>query len=46
VFRHGWFDEAAEMIGQDGLTPHEMRHTAASLAISAGADVKAVQPFD
>jgi integrase len=43
VFRHGWFDEAAEMIGQDGLTPHEMRHTAASLAISAGANVKAVQ---
>jgi integrase len=31
------------MIGQDGLTPHEMRHTAASLAISAGANVKAVQ---
>jgi integrase len=37
------FDEAAEMIGQDGLTPHEMQHTAASLAISAGANVKAVQ---
>ena len=31
------------MIGQVGLTPHEMRHTAASLAISAGANVKAVQ---
>lgn len=31
------------MIGQEGLTPHEMRHTAASLAISAGANVKAVQ---
>ena len=31
------------MIGQGGLTPHEMRHTAASLAISAGANVKAVQ---
>jgi len=31
------------MIGQDGLTPHEMRHTATSLAISAGANVKAVQ---
>lgn len=27
----------------EGLTPHEMRHTAASLAISAGANVKAVQ---
>lgn len=43
VFRRGWFDEAAGMIGQEGLTPHEMRHTAASLAISAGANVKAVQ---
>ena len=31
------------MIGQDGLTPHEMRHTAASLAISARANVKAMQ---
>ena len=43
VFRHGWFDEAAEMFGQDGFTPHEMRHTAPSLAISAGANVEAVQ---
>ena len=43
VFRHGWLDEAAEMIGQDGLTPHEMRHPVASLAISAGANVEAVQ---
>jgi integrase len=25
------------------LTPHDLRHTAASLAISAGANVKAVQ---
>ena len=31
------------MIGQERLTPHEMRHTAASSAISAGANVKAVQ---
>lgn len=43
VFRRGWFDAAAETIGLEGLTPHEMRHTAASLAISAGANVKAVQ---
>lgn len=43
VFRRGWLDEAAETIGQPGLTPHELRHTAASLAISAGANVKAVQ---
>ena len=27
----------------EGLTPHELRHTAASLAVSAGANVKAVQ---
>lgn len=26
-----------------GLSPHDLRHTAASLAISAGANVKAVQ---
>jgi integrase len=31
------------MIGRPGLTPHELRHTAASLAIGAGANVKAVQ---
>jgi len=31
------------MIGQEGLTPHEMRRTAGSLAISACANVKAVQ---
>jgi len=27
----------------EGLTPHELRHTAASLSVSAGANVKAVQ---
>jgi integrase len=27
----------------EGLTPHELRHTAASLMVSAGANVKAVQ---
>ena len=43
VFRRGWFDRAAAAIGVEGLTPHELRHTAASLAISAGANVKAVQ---
>jgi len=34
---------AAVKAGLDGLTPHELRHTAASLAISSGANVKAVQ---
>jgi integrase len=41
--RSAWFDAAAAAIGQPGLTPHELRHTAASLAVSAGANVKAVQ---
>jgi integrase len=41
--RRAWFDRAATSIGESGLTPHEMRHTAASLAVSAGANVKAVQ---
>lgn len=30
-------------IGIPGLHPHELRHTAASLAIASGADVKVVQ---
>ena len=29
--------------GLEGLTPHDLRHTAASLAVAAGANVKAVQ---
>jgi integrase len=41
--RRSWFDAAAAAIGESGLTPHELRHTAASLAVSAGANVKAVQ---
>jgi integrase len=43
VFRRGGFDAAAERIGAGGMTAHELRHTAASLAIAAGADVKVVQ---
>ena len=43
VFRQSAFDTAAAMIGRPGLHPHELRHTAASLAIAAGADVKVVQ---
>jgi integrase len=38
-----FFDPAAEKVGLLGLTPHELRHTAASLAIAVGANVKAVQ---
>lgn len=42
-FRRGYFDRAASSIGLEGLVPHELRHTAASLAIAAGASVKGVQ---
>ncbi len=46
--RDGWFAKAvARARAQDPtfrrVTPHDLRHTAASLAISAGANVKAVQ---
>jgi integrase len=37
------FDRACAAAGIEGLTPQDLRHTAASLAISAGANVKAVQ---
>jgi integrase len=37
------FDPAARAIGRTDITPHDLRHTAASLAIKAGANVKAVQ---
>ena len=37
------FDQAAGTIGLPGLHPHQLRHTAASLGIAAGADVKVVQ---
>ena len=43
IFRRGGFDVAARAIGLPGLHPHELRHTAASLAIASGADVKVVQ---
>jgi integrase len=42
-FRRRVFDAAAREADLEGLTPHELRHTAASLAVSAGANVKAVQ---
>jgi integrase len=37
------FDNACDEVGIDGLVPHGLRHTTASLAISAGANVKVVQ---
>lgn len=46
--RDGWFAAAVkrvQAVDEDfpRVTPHDLRHTAASLAISAGANVKAVQ---
>ena len=41
--RRDWFDPAATAAGYPKLTPHELRHTFASVAISAGANVKALQ---
>jgi integrase len=42
-FRRDVFDRAADDADLSDLTPHELRHTAASLAVSAGANVKALQ---
>jgi integrase len=42
-FRRDRFDPAAVRAGLKGLHPHELRHTAASLAVSAGASIKVVQ---
>jgi integrase len=42
-FRRDVFTPAARQVGLDGLVPHTLRHTAASLAIAASADVKVVQ---
>jgi integrase len=42
--RRSWFDRAVELADVPvGLHPHELRHTAASLAVSAGASMLAVQ---
>lgn len=42
--RRRWWDRAVKASNvPDGLTPHSLRHTSASLAISAGASIKAVQ---
>jgi integrase len=42
-FRGRVFSPAAERIGKPDLVPHDLRDTAASLAISSGASIKAVQ---
>jgi integrase len=46
--RNGWFTAAVRAAQADDpafprITPHDLRHTAASLAVQAGAHVKAVQ---
>lgn len=38
-----WFKTALSEAGLEPMTLHDLRHTAASMSISAGADVKAVQ---
>lgn len=43
VFRRSALVPAAAEMGLHGFTPHMLRHTAASLAIRSGADVKVVQ---
>ena len=42
-WRRRVFDPALRAAGLEELTPHELRNTAASLAVAAGANVKAVQ---
>jgi hypothetical protein len=39
----GWFAKAVAESNVPRTTPHDLRHTAASLAVSAGANVKAAQ---
>ncbi|GAA6527355.1 site-specific integrase [Intrasporangium sp. DVR] len=42
-WRRRAFDPACQAAGLVDVTPHDLRHTAASLAIASGANVKAVQ---
>jgi integrase len=42
-FRHHVFDSAVTRAGLAPLTPHDLRDTATSLSISAGANVKTIQ---
>ncbi len=43
TFQRAALDAAAKELGIAGFHPHELRHTAASLAIASGADVKVIQ---
>lgn len=42
-WRRRVFDPAASAVGLGDVRPHDLRHTAVSLAVKAGASVKAVQ---
>jgi integrase len=42
-WRKNVFDPAVKAAGLEGLRPHDLRHTAASLAVQADANVKVVQ---
>jgi integrase len=39
----GWFQSAVKRAGVQKITPHDLRHTCASLAVSAGVNVLALQ---
>ncbi len=43
TFQRAVLTTAAAELGMPGFHPHELRHTAASLAIASGADIKIVQ---
>jgi integrase len=43
IRENSWFDRALLVAELPSMTIHDLRHTAASLAVSAGANVKAVQ---
>lgn len=40
---YSWFASALDAAGAPRITPHDLRHTAAAFAVSAGANVKVVQ---
>jgi len=40
---NGWFRRAVKAAGTQAVTPHDLRHTCASLAVSAGVNVLALQ---
>jgi integrase len=40
---NGWFTRAMQKAGVQTITPHDLRHTCASLAVAAGVNVLAVQ---